>query len=61
MSIDSVIIYCSCGSLRHAANDCLVCAILGMELTPNKGVNMTTNLKSVSTEIVGEEAAKVAR
>ena len=61
MSIDSVIIYCTCGSYRHSANDCVVCAILGPKTPPNKEVNMTTNLKTVSTEIVGKEAAKEVR
>lgn len=58
---DSVIIYCTCGSLRHEKNDCVVCAILGTETTPTKEVNMTTNLKPRSVEIVGKEAAKEVR
>ena len=61
MSRDSVIIYCTCGSLKHLANDCVVCAILGKEMLPNKEVTMTTNFKSVSVEIVREEAAKDSR
>lgn len=61
MSVDSVIIYCTCGSLRHVPGDCVVCAILGPALPPTKEVKMTTNLKTVSTEIVGKEAAKVVR
>ena len=61
MSIDSKIDYCRCGQLRHIDNACPVCAILGTELAPNKGVKMTTHLKQVSTEIVREEAAKEAR
>ena len=61
MSRDSVIIYCTCGSLRHEKNDCVVCAILGAEMTPTKEVNMTTNLKPRFVEIVREEAAKELR
>ena len=61
MSIDSMIIYCTCGNLRHEKNDCVVCAILGTEVTPTKEVNMTTNLKPRSVEIVREEAAKEVR
>jgi len=61
MSVDSVIIYCTCGQLRHTSNDCVVCAILGRELPPTKEVTMTTNLKLVTAEIVGKEAAKVVR
>ena len=61
MSVDSVIIYCTCGSLRHAPDDCVVCAILGPTLPPTKEVKMTANLKLVTAEIVGEEAAKDVR
>ena len=61
MSVDTLIIYCTCGSLKHATNDCIVCAILGPALPPTKEVNMTKNLKMVPAEIVGKEAAKVVR
>lgn len=61
MSLDSLIIYCTCGSLRLNGNNCIVCAILGPVLPPTKEVNMTANLKMVTTEIVGKEAAKVVR
>lgn len=61
MSQDSLIIYCTCGSLRHTGNDCIVCAILGPVLPPTKEVNMTANLKMVKPEIVRKDAAKVVR
>jgi len=61
MSVDSMIIYCTCGNLRHAKDDCVVCAILGPETKPTKEVKMTTNLKARSVEIVRREAAKEAR
>jgi hypothetical protein len=61
MSVDNMIIYCTCGNLRHAQNDCVVCAILGPETTPTKEVKMTTNLKPRSVEIVRKEAAKEVR
>lgn len=61
MSVDSMIIYCTCGNLRHEKNDCVVCAILGTELKPTKEVKMTTNLKAISVDSVREEAAKEVR
>jgi hypothetical protein len=61
MSVDGMIIYCTCGNLRHKKDDCVVCAILGPEMTPTKEVTMTTNLKTRSVEIVRKEAAKEVR
>lgn len=61
MSVDSMIIYCTCGSKRHMKNDCVVCAILGPETKPTKEVKMTTNLKATTVEIVRKEAAKEVR
>jgi hypothetical protein len=61
MSIDSMIIYCTCGNTRHAEDDCVVCAILGPRTKPTKEVKMTTNLKATTVEIVRKEAAKEVR
>jgi hypothetical protein len=61
MSVDSMIIYCTCGNLRHNSNDCVVCAILGPKTIPTKEVIMTTNLKAISVDSVREEAAKEVR